>query len=135
MKKILCWVKIALPHMETPMMLLHHCNNPPNMADICLDLQNLFLQKMTLLDTVDMKNSSWLQLLLSTIQLHMLDKLMSAMGGGGAEGTALKGKPSLEDYGRGLASEGYSYLDKSVNIFDRVHQAYQGKSKTGHVGL
>jgi hypothetical protein len=34
-----------------------------------------------------------------------------------------------------LASESYSYLDRSVNIFDRIHQAYRAKNKTGHVGL
>lgn len=62
----------------------------------------------------------------------MLDKLMGKLGGGETE---FKGKPSLEAYGRGLASESYSYLDKTVNIFDRIHQAYQAKSKTGHVGL
>jgi len=62
----------------------------------------------------------------------MLDKLMGKMGG---EEAQFQGKPSLEDFGRGLASESYSYLDKSVNIFDRVHQAYQAKSKTGRVGL
>ncbi len=58
----------------------------------------------------------------------MLDKLMGKSGE-----TAFRGKPGLDEFGRGLASEPYSYLDKNVNIFDRIHQAYQVKSKAGRL--
>ena len=61
----------------------------------------------------------------------MIEKLM----GGGKEGQVAE-KPNLEEFGRDPASEvPYSFLDKSVNIFQRVHQAYQQKAKAGRVAL
>ncbi len=61
----------------------------------------------------------------------MIEKLIGA----GAEQQAAE-KPNLEEFGRDPASEApYSFLDKSVNIFQRVHQAYQQKAKAGRVAL
>lgn len=60
----------------------------------------------------------------------MLEKLLGKNGE-----TEFRGKPSLDEFGRAPASEPYSFLDKSVNIFDRIHKAYQAKSKSGRVGI
>jgi hypothetical protein len=61
----------------------------------------------------------------------MVDKLMA-----GQKPQEEAQKPSLEEFGRDPASEvPYSFLDKSVNIFQRVHQAYQQKAKAGRVAL
>ena len=60
----------------------------------------------------------------------MFDKLLAGQKEEKAE------KSGLLEYGRDPASEApYSFLDKSVNIFQRVHQAYQQKAKTGRVAL
>jgi hypothetical protein len=45
------------------------------------------------------------------------------------------GQAGIEEFGRNPAGEPYSFLDKSVNIFQRVHQAYQSKAKAGRVAL
>jgi hypothetical protein len=48
------------------------------------------------------------------------------------------GKTNIMEYGRAPASEGGesgSLLDKSVNIFQRVHETYQDKNRQGAVGL
>jgi hypothetical protein len=61
----------------------------------------------------------------------MIEKLMGA----GKEDQMAE-KPNLEEFGRDPASEvPYSFLDKNVNIFQRVHQAYQQKAKAGRVAL
>jgi hypothetical protein len=61
----------------------------------------------------------------------VIDKLMA-----GQKPQEEAQKPSLEEFGRDPASEvPYSFLDKSVNIFQRVHQAYQQKAKAGRVAL
>ncbi|MBU6376099.1 MAG: hypothetical protein KGQ59_08895, partial [Bdellovibrionales bacterium] len=61
----------------------------------------------------------------------LMEKLMA-----GQQKEEQLGKPSLEEFGRDPASEvPYSFLDKSVNIFQRVHQAYQSKAKAGRVAL
>jgi hypothetical protein len=59
----------------------------------------------------------------------ILDKLM------GRNGEAdFQGKPSLDEFGRSPASQGsYSLLDRGVNIFDRIHQAYQTRSRKGRI--
>lgn len=60
----------------------------------------------------------------------MLEKLMAGRKGEVPE------KARLEEFARTPASEGeYSFLDKSVNIFQRVHQAYQQKARNGRVAL
>jgi hypothetical protein len=63
----------------------------------------------------------------------LADMLAKALGQGKEEE---KGN-GIMDYGsRGLASDSpVSLLDSNTNIFERVHQTYQDKSKSGHVGL
>jgi hypothetical protein len=61
----------------------------------------------------------------------ILDKLMGRNGE-----TEFQGKPGLDEFGRRpAAADNYSLLDRNVNIFDRIHQAYQTKSKMGRIGI
>ncbi len=45
------------------------------------------------------------------------------------------GNNILDYTGRNLAGETASYLDRNVNIFQRVHETYQAKNKKGQVGI
>ncbi|MFN7685977.1 MAG: hypothetical protein ACK5QT_11270 [Oligoflexia bacterium] len=64
----------------------------------------------------------------------ILDKLLGRMGEGATEFTD---KPGMDEFGRAPASvmPPYSYLDRSVNIFERIHKAYQAKNRSGRVGI
>jgi hypothetical protein len=65
-----------------------------------------------------------------------LSALMEKFMGQKAEDAAA-GRGIL-DFGAGGAGAGqqpYSLLDRSANIFDRIHQTYQDKSRRGVVGL